>query len=109
MEGLYTVAKRLYDDIESYRTARMTPNKEEGNSDGSVEQALEKIKKEMHQTPATVTLTGVDLHLRIIEEKAQLLTDLGIFKDVFRAVENIDEQLGTNYSDTLDNLTEWVV
>lgn len=107
-EGIYKVAGRLYKDLKLYRNARETPVEEE-KSDGSIKTTLAKIEHEMKQTPATITLTGVDLHIRIIEEKAQLLADLGILKEVFSAVEDLDEEFGTHYMDTLDSLTEGII
>jgi hypothetical protein len=107
--GIKKVASGLYSDLKNYKEARHTV----GNSSGSILDGLkelaEDMEKKMQETPATETLTGLDLHERIIKEKSEMLADLGILREVFNEVEDLDEQYGTTCVGTLDTLTAGLI
>lgn len=107
--GIKKVASGLYLDLKNYKEARQKEKCSSGRLQDGIKEFEEEMKKKMQETPATETLTGIELHERLIVEKAEMLADLGILREVFNEVEDLDEQYGTTCVGTLDNLTAGLI
>ncbi|MCH1627471.1 hypothetical protein [Fredinandcohnia quinoae] len=89
--GIKIVASELYLDLKNYKEAREAASCSSGSLLDGIKEFEEEMKKKMQETPATETLTGIELHERIIIEKAEMLADLGILQEVFNEVEDLDD------------------
>jgi len=105
--GLKLAAQGLYNDTKKYVDSRQNEESKSANMAKGMFETLQDMKENLGQTPATETLSGSELHLRIISEKQRILSDLGVLNNVYDEIEKIDEQNGTKLLYRLEYLVDY--
>jgi hypothetical protein len=103
-DGLKLAAQGLYKDMKKYVDSRRNGETKSASMTEGTIAVLKDMKEKMEQTPATETLSGSELHRRIISEKKRILSDLGVLIKVYDEIEKIDEHNGTRLLDRLEYL-----